>query len=107
MKLVVGCLAVLCLLGVGTLISRVAAEAPAPAGSTQPSATQAFAGKDIRVYFRQEAMPTMPLQWRRGVVTQADDRFITLSISDGETLWIPMASVAYLESSKAATTKPK
>ena len=106
MKLVVGCLAVLCLLSVGTLISRVAAESPPPGASAHPSATRALAGQGVRVYFRHEVMPTMPLQWRRGVVTQADDRFITLSMSDGEALWIPMASVAYVETSKAPTTKP-
>jgi hypothetical protein len=107
MKLVVACLAVLCLVSAGTLVSRATAESSARAGSAQPTATHALAGNDVRVYFRHEAMPTMPLQWRRGVVTQADDRFITLSMSDGETLWVPMASVAYLESTKAApTTRP-
>ena len=106
MKRVIGCLAIVCLVIVGSLISRVAAESPAPADASRPSAIEALAGQDVRVYFRQEAMPGKPVEWRGGVVKQADDRFITLSMREGQTLWIPMASVAYVESSKAATTRP-
>jgi len=106
MKRVIRCLVIVCLVIVGSLISRVAAESPAPAAAGQPPAIGALAGQEVRVYFRQEAMPGRPVEWRGGVVKQADDRSITLSMREGQTLWIPMASVAYIESSRAATTKP-
>ena len=106
MKRVIGCFVIVCLVIVGSLISRVAAESPAPAGASRPPVIEALAGREVRVYFRQEAMPGKPVEWRGGVVKQADDRFVTLSMREGETLFIPMASVAYVESSKAATTRP-
>jgi hypothetical protein len=107
MKRVIGCVAVLGLIGAGALLSRAAdgSAAPAPAGQPSPAHVLA-AGRDVRVYLRQEAMPGRPIEWRGGAVKQVDDRFVTLSMSGGETLWIPMASVAYIESSKAATAKP-